>query len=84
MSWQTVLAYDQWLFWAGAMTQWAKDLMYKHEYMNSGPQHPYKKLGIAACVSNPSAGVRGTERQILGWGGSTARQSSQNGKLQVL
>lgn len=78
-----LLAYSQWLFWAGTMTWRAKNLMLKREYMNSGPQHPYEKLGKAACVSNPSAGVRSRERQIAGWekGGDDliASQPSQNG-----
>lgn len=63
-----LLAYGHWLFWTGAMTRRTKDLMLKHQYMNSCPQHPHEKLGKAARVSNPSAGVRGRERQMGGGG----------------
>lgn len=49
---------------AAQLGPWVK----KCEDLNSGPQHPYKKLGKAVCVSNPSAGVRGRERQIVGQG----------------
>lgn len=55
-------------------------MMLKHQYMNSGPQHPHEKLGKAARVSNPSAGVRGRERQIGGGGGDLVKMA---GKLQA-
>lgn len=40
----------------GKMAQWVKCLLSKQEDLSSGPQHPGKKMGMVACVSNPRAG----------------------------
>lgn len=44
--------------WAGTgkMAQWVKCLLSKCEDLSSGPQHPGKKMGMVACVSDPRAG----------------------------
>lgn len=44
------------------MAQWAKCLLHKHGHPRSAPQHPLKKLSVAASACNPSPGKSGAGR----------------------
>lgn len=46
--------------------QWGMHLLYKHENLNLGLQHPCKMVGMEVPVSKPSAGHGGRYRQIPG------------------
>ena len=47
------------------MAELGKSLPHKQEDMYSHPQHPYKMLGVAVYISNPSTGVTETQGSLV-------------------